>query len=86
MPVGQWQGPIESGFGVHLVSMSERTDGSMPALEDVRAAVRREWGNARRLEANEKFYRTLLQRYNVTIERPEVAKNADANRVAEAQR
>jgi parvulin-like peptidyl-prolyl isomerase len=86
MAVGQWQGPIESGFGVHLVLMAERTDGTMPALGDVRAAVRREWINARRLEANEKFYRTLLQRYNVTIERPEVAKNADVKRLAEAQR
>ena len=56
----------------------------MPALEDVRAAVRREWSNARRLEANEKFYRTLLQRYNVTIERPELAKGTDANQVAKA--
>lgn len=86
MAVGQWQGPLESGFGVHLVLMTERTDGSMPALEDVRAAVRREWINERRLETNEKFYRTLLQRYTVTIERPEVAKNADAKRVAEVQR
>ena len=84
--VGQWQGPLESGFGVHLVLMTERTDGSMPALEDVRAAVRREWINARRLETNEKFYRTLLQRYTVTIERPEVAKNADVKRIAKAQR
>ncbi len=54
--------------------MSERTDGSLPALEQVRAEVRREWSNARRMEANEKFYQTLLQRYAVTIERPEVAK------------
>ena len=86
VPVGQWQGPLESGFGVHLVLMTERTDGSMPALEDVRAAVRREWMNASRLEANEKFYGTLLQRYNVTIERHEVAKNVEAKRLAEAQR
>ena len=86
LAVGQWQGPIESGFGFHLVLMTERTDGSMPALEDVRAAVRREWINARRLEANEKFYRTLLQRYTVTIERPQAAKNADVKRLAEAQR
>ena len=82
MRAGQWEGPIESGFGVHLVLMTERTDGSMPALEDVRAAVRREWSNARRLEANEKFYRTLLQRYNVTIELPQAAKDTDANQVA----
>ena len=85
MPVGQWQGPIKSGFGDHVVLMTERTDGSMPALEDVRAAVRREWMNVRRLEDNEKFYRTLLQRYTVTIARPEVAKNAEAQRVAETQ-
>ncbi|MGZ9143363.1 MAG: peptidylprolyl isomerase, partial [Candidatus Binatia bacterium] len=85
MPVGQWQGPTESGFGVHLVLIAERTDGSMPALDDVRAAVRREWTNARRLEVNEKFYRTLLQRYVVTIERPETAKASDVKQVAEAQ-
>jgi len=86
MPVGRWQGPITSGFGVHLVLMTERTDGSMPALEVVRAAVRREWINARRLESNEKFYQTLLQRYTVTIERPQTAKTTDAKRVAAAQR
>jgi parvulin-like peptidyl-prolyl cis-trans isomerase-like protein len=82
---GQWQGPIESGFGVHLVFMSERTDGSLPALEDVRPAVRREWANARRVDANEKFYQTILHRYVVTIERPEVVKATDVKQVAEAQ-
>ena len=40
---GQWQGPVESGFGVHLVFVSERTEGRLPALADVRDAVRREW-------------------------------------------
>ena len=82
---GQWQGPIESGFGVHLVFMNERTDGSLPALEQVRAEVSREWSNARRMEANEKFYQILRQRYVVTIERPEVAKAGDVKQVAEAQ-
>jgi hypothetical protein len=85
MTTGQWHGPIESGFGMHLVFVSERTGGSLPALEDVRAAVRREWTNARRMEANEKFYQTLLQRYTVTIERPEVAQSTDGKQVAEAR-
>ena len=84
MTTGQWHGPIESGFGVHLVFLSERTDGSLPSLKDVRPAVRREWTNARQMEANEKFYQTLLKRYTVTIERPEVAKSADGKQVAEA--
>ena len=33
----------------------------MPALADVRDAVRREWDEAHRLEANEKFYQELLE-------------------------
>jgi len=68
---GQWQGPIESGYGVHLVLVSERTKGRLPALADVRYAVRREWDTARRLEANEKFFQELLKHYAVTIEQPE---------------
>jgi len=65
---GQWQGPVESGYGVHLVFVSERTDVRLPALGEVRDTVRREWDNTRRLEENEKFYQDLLKRYTVTIE------------------
>ena len=71
LPPGQWQGPVESGYGVHLVFVSKRTEGRIPALEEVRDAVRREWANVKRLETNEKFYRELLRRYAVTVERSE---------------
>jgi hypothetical protein len=73
LPLGQWQGPIASGYGLHLVLISERTAGGLPALADVREAVQREWANAQRLEANEKYYRELLRSYTVTIESPEAA-------------
>ncbi len=67
---GSWQGPVESGYGVHLVFVGDRTDGGVPALGDVRDAVYREWANAKRLDANEAFYRSLRKKYSVTIERP----------------
>jgi PPIC-type PPIASE domain len=70
LSLGQWVGPVESGYGVHLVRVSERAEGRTPELAEVRDAVRREWANTRRLEANEKFYQELLKRYVVTIERP----------------
>ena len=79
---GQWDGPIESGYGVHLVRISERTEGRVPALTEVRDTVRREWANTRRLESNEKFFAELLKRYVVTIERP---KRTDETRVAVAR-
>jgi hypothetical protein len=69
----QWQGPIESGYGAHLVFISERTEGRLPALADVRAEVLREWENARRIEMNERFYADLLKRYTVIIEEPRPA-------------
>ena len=65
---GQWQGPIESGYGVHLVYVSERTAARAPALAEVRDAVQREWANAQRLDGNARFYREMLKRYTVTIE------------------
>jgi hypothetical protein len=69
LPLDRWQGPIESGYGAHLVYVGARVPGRTPALDEVRDAVRREWANAQRLEANEAFYRGLLKRYAVTIER-----------------
>jgi hypothetical protein len=71
LPVGKWQGPVESGLGMHLVYLSSRTDGRLPRLDEVREAVRREWANDYRLEANEKFYEGLLKRYTVTVELPQ---------------
>lgn len=65
---GQWHGPIESGYGAHLVLVTQRTEGHMPALAEVRDAVLRKWSSVRRLEANQKFYQELLKRYTVTIE------------------
>jgi len=71
LPVGRWSGPVESGFGLHLVLIRERQPRSLPPLSEVREAVEREWRNARREEAGEAFYRGLRERYIVSVERPE---------------
>lgn len=70
---GKWEGPVESGYGAHLVFVSERTEGRVPELAEVRDDVRREWANSQRLELNEKFYQELFKRYSVTIESPLLA-------------
>ena len=77
---GQWQGPVASGYGVHLVFVSGRSEGRVPTLDDVREAVSREWDNARRLAANDALYREMLKRYAVVIEPPRLpAKPAGAS-------
>ena len=73
VPIGQWFGPIKSGYGIHLVFVEQRTEGRLPELAEIRDAVRRELTNARRLESNEKFFQNLLKRYSVTVEKPDPA-------------
>ena len=70
METGRWQGPISTGFGQHFVFISERIFGGSPALDAVRPAVRREWANAQRLEAERKLYASLRGRYEIVVETP----------------
>ena len=68
---GAWGGPIESGYGVHLVFVDERIEARLPELDEVRDQVRREWDNARRVDVMETFFSNLLDRYEIVIEWPE---------------
>lgn len=68
LPLGEWQGPVESSYGMHLVFVDERTERRNAALEDVRDAVRREFLSVRRLESSKKFYDGLRKRYTISIE------------------
>jgi hypothetical protein len=68
LPAGQWEGPVESGYGQHLVLLREKARGALPPLEQVRDAVRREWSAERRQEINKSFYKALRAKYAVTVE------------------
>lgn len=74
---GQWQGPVESGYGTHLVLVLGRTEARAPELAEVREAVKREWENDRRQDGNRKFYEEMLKRYTVTIEGVDAAGDGD---------
>lgn len=70
LPLGRWSGPIESAYGLHLVSVHEMTPSRLPALDEVRDAVTLEWQAARVEEANRAFYEGLRANYEVTVESP----------------
>jgi PPIC-type PPIASE domain len=80
MESGRWQGPISSSFGQHFVFISGRAAGESPRLDDVRPAVRREWINARRLEAEQKLYASLRERYEIVVEAPPAKAEKAASR------
>ncbi len=68
---GEWVGPIESGYGLHLVFISDRTIPRQPTLVDVREKVRWDVISERRNEMDAAFYKGLRQRYDVEIEQPD---------------
>jgi hypothetical protein len=67
---GQWTGPIESSYGLHLVRVDEQIPGNVLPLATVHDAVLREVMNERRRRALDIAYAKLQQRYNIVIEPP----------------
>ncbi len=67
---GQWTGPVESPYGVHLVLVRERVAGSAPEFSTIRPLVEREFLTERRKAAIEGLYARLLEKYTVAIESP----------------
>ncbi len=68
LPLGQWTGPVRSGYGVHLVRVSARTPSQAPSLDAVRQEVQREWEYERRQRAFDASYQKLRANYDVVIE------------------
>jgi hypothetical protein len=68
VPLGQWHGPVKSAFGTHVVRVTQRTEGAVPPLDDIRVAVAREWERDRRERALESNLADLRRKYTVVIE------------------
>jgi PPIC-type PPIASE domain len=67
---GQWSGPVESSFGLHLVLVRKRIDGAAAELATVRPLVEREVLAERRKAEMQVLYERLLAKYSVSIDMP----------------
>jgi hypothetical protein len=65
---GAWQGPLFSGLGAHLVLVTDRAEGRLPNLAEIRTGVEQEYLAERRRELKESAYRKLREGYEVVIE------------------
>lgn len=73
LPIGKWQGPVQSGYGLHLVRIDNKTEASQPVLDEVKEKVRTEWFAQQRRKMDKLFYESLRQRYDIVIESAKVA-------------
>lgn len=67
---GDWTGPLKSGFGAHLVLITEIRPSRMPPLSEVKEKVKSEWLHSRTAELKQDTFRKLLENYEVVIQEP----------------
>jgi len=78
MKEGKWEGPVRSGYGLHLVFVRERVGGRMPKLNEVREMVKSDWLAERQKDLKDAAYAKIRERYTVEIEKPETKAVAEA--------
>lgn len=62
-----WQGPIKSGYGVHLVYIEQRDAASVYPFPEVRERVKNDYLFELRQRRNEEVLEKLKSRYEITI-------------------
>lgn len=76
MPLGEWQGPIETEDGFHLVRVSEHKEAHTPELAEVHDAVLDAYTSSRRKEAENAAYQKLRAKYDIVVEMPKAPSDA----------
>jgi peptidyl-prolyl cis-trans isomerase C len=66
-PPGSWQGPIESGYGWHLVWVDSLTPRRVPAFEEVETEAKAEWIADQRAETRRRAYEAMRARYEIVL-------------------
>lgn len=66
-PGPDWQGPVPSAFGEHLVRLTDRQPAQALAFEAVREDVRADWIDDWRRQANAEAVAELVSRYRVEL-------------------
>ena len=83
LTIGQWHGPVLSGYGVHLVYVSHIRESPKPVFAELRERVTEDWKIDRGEELNEVFYENLRGQYTVVIESPGEDEPAQSTEQAE---
>lgn len=64
---GSWQGPIESGYGWHLVYVDTVIPGRIPAFEEIEPDVKTAWLGWQRAQEWNKAYAEMRAKYTVLL-------------------
>lgn len=66
-PTGAWAGPVQSGYGWHLVFIDAMTPQRVPDFEEIEPEVRNAWTEDHREKTRDKLYEAMRARYEVVL-------------------
>lgn len=75
LPLGQWAGPVTSGFGQHVVRVVEYVPPKTPDLDEVRDLVLADWRSSLANDLREAQEAALLEAYKVSRPNSETLQN-----------
>jgi hypothetical protein len=67
---GSWQGPVESGYGWHLVFVDSVIPGRIPAFEEMEEDVKGAWLSDQKRDAWQRAYEQMRAKYAVLLPAP----------------
>jgi parvulin-like peptidyl-prolyl isomerase len=68
LPVGEWQGPVSSGYGLHLVKVVEREESRVPDWREVAGRVINDMEFEAKASARDQLYQEIAQNYEVVLD------------------
>jgi hypothetical protein len=83
---GSWQGPIESGYGWHLVFVHSVIPGRTPVFEEVEPDVKTAWLGDQKQQAWRKAYDTMRAKYAVLLPASDDRGSARASRPSQMRK
>ena len=66
-PVGEWSGPVESAYGLHLVRVLARTEPRLPDFDELRERLSNDYSFETRRAANALALERLTERYQIVV-------------------
>lgn len=70
-PLNQWVGPVKSGLGLHFVKVSQRIEGEILPLKQVKEKVIEDWQHQKSIDFTNNYQQELLTQYDVIVAKQE---------------
>ncbi|NDR55410.1 peptidyl-prolyl cis-trans isomerase [Aliiruegeria sabulilitoris] len=70
LPEGRWSGPVQSGYGLHVVRLTGREPGALPPFDEIRDRVLQDWRSKQSEELTAAQLKSLKSKYEIVLPEP----------------